>query len=163
MCIATAAVILGVGATAFGKLEGGMFAGQVADNNAKIAGQNAEYSAEAGEEQAAITSRKGAAEAGQLKASQGASGVDVNSGSSVDTQVGERETNLLDTLTVRNNAALATYGYKTQQANFKAQAGQDREAGIIDAASTLLGGASSINWGTGSTSTSTPAIDPSLP
>lgn len=153
--------LAGAGVSAVGSIESGMYAGQVADNNATIATQNAEYATEAGSEQAAIVGRKGAAEAGRLKAQEGASGVDVNSGSNVDVQEGERETNLLDQLTVQNNAALSAYGYKTQAVDAKAQGQQDRAAAVFNAAGTLLGSAKSLPLNFGGVSS--PAIDPSLP
>jgi hypothetical protein len=147
ICVATASLILGIagaGASAFGSYETGAFQGQVARNNAIIAQQNADYARQAGSEQASIASRKGAAEGGKIKAAQAANGLDVNSGSALDVQAGERETNRLDAETVLNNAELTAYGYTTQSNNFKAQAQQDETAGDIGAVSSLLDKASSL-------------------
>lgn len=153
--LAAAAPLLslaGTAVSAFGSVEQGAYSGQVADNNAKVAKQNAEYSLEAGEQQADTESRKGAAAGAHLKAQQAASGVDVNTGSAVDVQAGERETNKLDAETVFQNAQLQAYGYTTQATNYEAQSKQDVTAGIIGGASSLLENASQLGpkWGIGS-------------
>ena len=69
---------------------------------------------------------KSAAASGRLKAGQAANGVDVNSGSAVAVQSGQRKAGLLDTATVANNAELQAYGYRSQAAGFNAQAGLER-------------------------------------
>lgn len=136
MCFATAALAAGAigGATsAAGSVEQGQavsnaasYQAQVASNNAIIAGQNADYATAAGRAQAEAQSLKGAATAGRIKATQAASGVNVNSGSAVDVQTGQREASQLDTETVMNNAQLQAYGYRTQQTNFQAQQGLEQ-------------------------------------
>lgn len=138
--------LAGTGVEAIGSIESGLYANQVAQNNATIAEQNKAYTLQAGEEAASVQSRKGAAEQGALKTRMGASGVDVNSGSNVDVQVGAREASKLDAETVLNNAELAAYGYTTQAANFRAQGAQDLASGIWDAAGGLLGSASSLGF-----------------
>ena len=152
--LAAAAPILGLvgaGASAFGSIEAGNYSGEVASNNATIATQNAEYAREAGQEQAAITSRKGAAQGAAIKTGLAANGVDVNTGSAVGVEAGERETSNLDAETVLNNAELTAYGYTTQASNFNAQAQQDVIGGDIGAAGSLLSNASSIGmkWSSG--------------
>lgn len=150
---------IGAGVSAVGTLENGMYQGQVAQNNALIAKQNAQYATEAGQEQAAITSMKGAAKSASVKAGLAANGVDVNSGSAVDVEAGERETNELDTETVFNNAELQAYGYTTQANNDEAQAQQDQTGAIFGAAGSLLSNASSIGgkWGQPSTASASGA------
>ena len=75
-----------------------------------------------------------------------ANGVDVNTGSAVGVEAGERETSNLDAETVLNNAELTAYGYTTQASNFNAQAQQDVIGGDIGAAGSLLSNASSIGF-----------------
>lgn len=123
----------------------------VANNNATIAQQNAEYAMKAGYAQAENQSRKGAANLGRIKTAQAASGVDVNSGSALDVQEGQRETNQLDTETVLNNAQLHAYGYRTQATNFEAESKLDtmkgeaaQTASYFKAGGDLLSSASSI-------------------
>jgi len=156
--LAAPLAIGGAGISAIGAIEQGQatanaasYSAQVARNNATVAEQNAQYSTEAGQARAEASSRKGAASLGKLKASQAASGVDVNSGSAVNVQESERETNKLDTETVLNNAELQAYGYRSQATSFNAQAGlKDEEAkqapigAGFAAAGGLLSSASSI-------------------
>ncbi len=129
------------------------FQSQVAQNNATIEKQNADYAAKAGQEAATVQSLKEAQTAGAIKASQAANNIDVNSGSAVDVQESQKETGELDTLTVMNNAMLQSYGYNTQATNFSAEAGlqsqqadQAETGGLISAAGGLLGGASSVGF-----------------
>lgn len=128
--LALAAGVAGSTISAVGTLEQGQatanaakYQAQVAQNNAVIANQNADYSIAAGQAGAANTSRKGAAAVGKIKAAQAASGIDVNSGSAVNVQAGERATNKLDTETVLNNAELQAYGYRSQATGYEATAG----------------------------------------
>lgn len=135
------------------------YQGQVAKNNATIAGQNAAYATAAGEEAATNQSLKGAATGARIKAAQAANGVDINSGSAVDVQTSQREASSLDTAQTMHDAILKAYGYKVDESNATAQssldtaqAGQEETAGYISAAGSLLGGASgvsNIKWGSG--------------
>jgi F0F1-type ATP synthase membrane subunit c/vacuolar-type H+-ATPase subunit K len=154
--------VIGAGIGAVGQIQSGMYQGQVADNNAKIAAQNAEYARESGQQQAAVTSMKGASKVAHVKAAQAASGIDVNTGSAADVTTGEREVAKLDVDTVLNNAELQAYGYTTQQASFKAQAQQDRTAAIIGATGDLFSAASSLDfkWGQPTGTTNTAKVRP---
>ena len=149
---------IGAGVSAYGTAEAGKaqanaanYNAQVARNDATIATQNADYVVAAGQEATANQSRKNAAVSGKVKATQAASGVDVNTGSSKDVQVSERETGQLDSETVLNNAELKAYGYRSQATGFEATAGlesQEAEQAPIgadlSAAGGLLGSASSL-------------------
>lgn len=150
--LAAAAPILGLAGTVFsaaGSIENGFYQGQVAKNNATIAGQNAQYAEQAGTEQATNAAMKGAAQGAAIKNAQAANGIDVNSGSAVDVQESQRETSQLDAETVLNNANLEAYGYTTQAINDEAQSKQDEIGGVIGGAGDILSGASSIGlkWG----------------
>lgn len=163
--LALAAGVIGGGISAAGQLEAGAasanaasYRAQVAKNNADIAIQNATYAEQAGQAKGTVQSMKGAAIAGKIKAGQGASGVDVNSGSSVAVQAGQREAEKLDTETVLNNSQLEAYGYRTRATSETAQAGLEQltaeQAPIgaeIGAAGSLLSSASSLGykWSTG--------------
>lgn len=121
----------------------------VQNQNAKISEANAQIVSQAGAEQEAMQERKTRSEVGQIKANQAASGVDVNSGSALDTQASASELGALDALTIRSNATKEAYGYQVQGVNQKAQAsldtfeGQnDETASYYKAAGTFLGGAS---------------------
>jgi hypothetical protein len=148
---------------------------QVARNNAIIADQQAEHEVQVGSERAARTSRAGAARLAGLETTQGASGVDMNTGSNKNVQVSQRELNKLDTETVLSDAQSRAYGYRVQGQNFRSQAGLYEfqggrfgaaagyapTAGYLGAAGTLLSGASALplKWGGGGGG-GTPAKDP---
>jgi hypothetical protein len=101
----------------------------VTQNNAIVANQNAQYASEAGLAQAAATSLKGASQAGKVKTAQAASGIDVNTRSAVNVQASERETNVLSSETVLNNAELQYYGYRAAAPGYERQAGLERGSG----------------------------------
>lgn len=164
--MAFAPIISGVAGTvgaltsAFGALSTGAananaanYQAQVATNNATIAGQNADYAIASGLQKSQTQSLRGAAQGGRIKASQAANGVDVNSGSALDVQVGAAEASQLDTETVLNNAELAAYGYRSQQTGYEAEAELDKNKAKNDilgselaAGGSLLGNASSIGF-----------------
>lgn len=171
MAFVPALAIGGAAISAIGAITGGIanknnanYQATVAANNATIAQQNATYAEQAGSVAAENEGRKGAAALGKLKTTQAASGVNVNTGSAVDVQVGERETNQLNTETVMSNAELKAYGYRTQATGFQAEsqldtakADQAIPGAALSAAGGLLGSASSLGgkWsgtpGTGGT------------
>lgn len=174
--VATAASVASVAISAYGAVSAGqaqassansqaqnaLYQGQVARNNQAIANQQADSEIEAGTTQAMTQSLAGAATAGAIRARGGASGVDVNTGTSVDVQASQRQVAQLDTETVMNNSQRRAYGYRSQAVNFGAQsgldttqasllqqqAGYDTTSGYLKAGGTLLSSASSLptNW-----------------
>ena len=130
--------------------ENAAYQSQVAANNAKIAQQNAALETESGEVAAANYGMKTRSVVGTTKAQQGASGVDVNSGSSVAVRAGEAELGTLDALTIRSNAARKAYGYTVAATGDTAssqllasQSQQASDAAPLSALSSILGSASS--------------------
>jgi len=120
---------------------------EIAANNAKIATQSANYAGAAGTAQAEQAGLQSRAKLGAIVANEGASGVDINSGSNLQVQSSARELGELNAITIRSNAARTAYGYQVQGANDTAQsnldtssAGQAETAGGIGAASSVLGG-----------------------
>ena len=88
---------------------------------------------------------------GTTKAAQGASGVDVNSGSSVAVRQGESELGMLDALTIRSNAAKKGYADLVQSTSYQAESELQKQeseqaasAAPVAALGSLLGGASSV-------------------
>lgn len=151
-------LIGGVGSLISGnaKSESAKYNAAVAANNATIASQNATRAAQAGEAQAAMSQQKTRATVGAIKASQAASGIDVNQGSAVDVRSSAAELGELDAITIRSNAARTAYGYQTQSASDTAQsnldkftAENDETASEIGAGTTVLGGlgSASLNYG----------------
>jgi hypothetical protein len=124
---------------------------QVAQNNAIIARQNAEADTAAGNARAEQAGQRSAATMGAILAGQGASGIDVNTGSAAAVQKSERMLSQEDALTIRSNAAMQAYGYQTQAATnaeqaalYGAEATNAPLAGDIGAGGTLLSGAASV-------------------
>lgn len=142
-------------ATAYGQVRAGRASSQAADynaqiaqNNTQIAKQNATWAGQEGVQQASISEQKTRAGIGAITANQGASGVDIHSGSSAAVRASAKEVGALDAMTIRSNAARRAYGYETQGTSDTAQAQLDRftakndtTAGNIGATSTVLGGA----------------------
>lgn len=145
-------LIGGYGAWSQGQSQAGAarFNSTIEKQNAAISMQNAAIAGQAGSEQAFMSGIKTRALTGGIQANQAASGVDVNSGSAVDTRASASELGELDALTIRSNAAREAYGYTQQARSHEAQstldtyeAKNDSTAGTINAVSTFLGSAGS--------------------
>lgn len=155
MGLGAAGSILGAfGQQQAGQAQASMYTYQagVAQMNKTIADQNAAYALASGEVQAQQEGMKTRAEIGQTKATQGASGVDVNRGSSVDVRASEAEIGAENQALTRSNAARVAYGYQVEGAQATAQsnidlmaASRSKTAGTIGAFTSLLGGASSVS------------------
>jgi hypothetical protein len=117
---------------------------QVANNNAIIAQQNANYAIEAGQSKAAQQGMKEAEIGGEIKAAQAAGGVDVNTGSNKEVQKSQRELGALNQKQVIANAQLTEYGYLAQKTNFQAQSQLDTYEGQQAEVGGFLGGAGQI-------------------
>ena len=145
---AASAVVSGVGAMQGAKAasSASKFNAQVAAQNAEIAQQNANWASEEGEVNAATKSMQNRAEMGDIKSSQAANGIDVNSGSAAQVQQSQAELGQMDVMNIRANAARQAYGYITQKQGALDQAALDRasaksanKAGTLAAVSTVLG------------------------
>lgn len=155
--IAIGASIAGAGVSAYGQYQQGLanqrtayYNAAVAHNNAIMEGQKAERAAAAGTEAASRESMKSGARLGAIKAEQAANNIDVNSGSAVDVQASQRMLGKLSADTVMNDALTQVYGYRVAEQSYETQAQLDmmegdqaKTSGMIGAAGTLLGGASS--------------------
>lgn len=157
--------IVSIGATALGAVTGAIgarqqaaaasqnaaYQSQVARNNQIIAEQNAVAAQQTGQARAMNVGLRSRALFGRVRASQAASGIDVNSGSPVDVQETQRRIGELDQLTEAHNAELQAYGYRAQGANYGAEAGLDtmraqqaQSAGGLGVASSLISGAGAL-------------------
>lgn len=157
------AVVGGASAIAAGNSQAAAanYQAQVAANNEITAQQNASYALKAGAAKEEASRLQTAAITARQKAIQGASGLDIESGSPIDVRSGTSTIGELDALTIRNNAAREAYGYQTQGSNFAAQgeldkaaASNDSTTGYLQGTSSILGSASSIaqKFGTGGNS-----------
>lgn len=120
---------------------------QVAQQNAQIATQNASFAGSQGQQEVAASGAQTKARIAATLANQGASGVDVNTGSDVNVRESEAKLGMLDALTIRSNAAKSAYGYQTQSVSdtgqaalLKSQQGSDILGGYLSGASNVLGG-----------------------
>lgn len=124
----------------------------IADLNRRIAQGNRDYSIYAGGEEAKRFGMKSAQLAGSIKAKQGASGIDVNAGSTVEVQKGQKQVSDLDMATIRNNAARKAYTYELEAETaskqgemYRAASANSLEAGNISAMGSLISGVSSVS------------------
>ena len=129
-----------------------LYNASAASTNADIALQNASVASDIGNTNAGITGQKARADVAAITASQGASGVRIDSGSNSEVRASAVQKGMLDAMTVRNNATREAYGLQTEAANFKAEAGMqknkavyDRQAGKVAARTTMVGGLSSAS------------------
>jgi hypothetical protein len=89
---------------------------------------------------------------GGIVAQEGASGINPNTGSSLNVRASVAETGELDAETIRYNAQMQSrnaiiqgMSYNAQAGLLQQQAGYDTTAGMIGTGSSLLGGASSVS------------------
>lgn len=157
--VATAATIGSTAISALGSIQQSRANSAAAGYNAKVAAQNAElqtknanFAGAKGEQDVAAEGAKNKAALAATLAAQGASGVDVNSESSVNTRQSEAKIGALNALTVRSNAAKEAYGYQVgasseaaQEKLLKKQASYDTTGGYLNAGATVLGGISSAS------------------
>jgi hypothetical protein len=144
----------------------GMYQAQVALNNKTIADQNAALEQEKGSVLATNASLNTMEGLGQARASQGASGIDVNAaGTATRVQSNIVAAGTTNAMTIRANAARAAYGWQVQGMSQQAQANLDisgaRASGIagdIGAFSSLATGYSKYKM-SGMNGTSGNSID----
>lgn len=154
--LATGAALTSAGIGAIGSIQQSQaqaasagYNSKISAQNAGIATQNAAFAGAQGEEDVGIQGAKNAATEGTILANQGASGVDVNSGSAVAVRQSAAKVGMLNELNIRSQAAQKAYGFQTQavsdtaQANLDAaQSSADKTAGYIGAGTSVLGGLS---------------------
>jgi len=152
------ATVLGGAVNAFGSWFGGQTKGAmydyqagIAQMNAAVDRQNAQYAMYSGEVKAQQSGMKSRFQIGQARADQGASGLDVNSGSATQVREGMFKVAQQDQSIIRSNAAKIAYGYEVDAAAKDAEATLDqyaaktsRTAGMISAVGSLLGTAGSV-------------------
>lgn len=160
------ATVAGGALSAFGALKEGEatqqmynYKAQVAKINADIDRQNAAWARTKGEKEATQYGMKAAQQRGQIIAAQGASGLDVNSGSNRDVQQSQEKIKDMDLSAIRENAAKVAYDYETKATMDENQSrldviagGNAKSAGYIKAAGSILGTTSTVasKWQQGS-------------
>ena len=123
----------------------------IAQMNAQIAKQNAAYETALGEVQAQQQGMKTRATISQTRAIQGASGLDVNTGSAASVRESEFQLGGYDQQVIRAGAARRAYGFEVEAVSDKAQANLDRmaadrseTAGMLKAFTSILGAGGSF-------------------
>lgn len=133
---------------------------QVARINADINRQNADWTRAKGEKDTEQFGMKAAQQRGAIRAAQGASGLDVNSGSARDVQRSQEKVVQKDMSQIRANAAKIAYDYETKatmdenQASLDTMAGENASnAGDLKAWSSIIGTVSTVSskWQQGKT------------
>lgn len=124
----------------------------VALQNQKIALNNRDYAYAAGESEALKYGMKSAQDRGLLKATQGASGIDVGGGSAKDVRESRDDISRMDMSTIRANAARVAYGHEIKayealtQSQLYGMAADDAErAGYLKGAGSLISTAGSVS------------------
>lgn len=124
---------------------------QVATNNATLANRQATYDTQVGDIQSMQSGRQTRARMGSVRATEGANGIDVNSGSAVDLQRDVAQQGALDGLTIRNNAARKAYTDQINSQSYTGEASLDRSqasdaetAGFVNSFGSILGSASKV-------------------
>jgi len=155
--IGLAAPLLGGVVGAVGSIFGGEanasmygYQASVARLNAQIAHQNAAYELALGESQAQQQGMKTRGVISQTRAMQGASGLDVNTGTSAEVRKSELQLGQFDQAVIRNNAARRAYGQEVIGFQEEAQARLYESAASTSRTAGLLGGFTSILGGVGS-------------
>lgn len=162
---ATISAGVGIGSTILGGIFGasgaqaqgqaaqqmGMFQAGIALRNAQIAKQNAVYASVQGEQEAMRYGMGARQAAGEIRAQQGASGLDVNTGSNATVRESQQLVSSMDMAQIRQNAAKAAYDYRVQASGFQTEALGDimgaqnaMSAARMNAESSIIGTASSV-------------------
>jgi hypothetical protein len=123
----------------------------VAQQNREINLQNADYARHKGEAEAQQRGLAEKAREGSIIAGLGASNLDVNSGSAKDVIQSQEELGSFNQSMIRSNAAKTAYGFEVSAAGneaegsaLRASASNAETASEFRAASSILGGASSV-------------------
>lgn len=129
----------------------GTFEQQRYDRNAALAAVEATQAMQTGQIEAGQRRAAGREELGADRASFGAQGVDMSSGSAKDVQANTSRFSAIDMLTIQNNAARKAWGYDVEAQTDKEQGilaklgGDEQGSGLrAQAAGTLLTGASQM-------------------
>lgn len=139
-----AATVIGGGVQAYSSAQQGKYQSQVAKNNALIAERNAAKEIERGNYMAEQQGRRTAALISSQRAAGASSGIDINSGSSLDIQNDAYRLGREDALSIRSNAQDAAYNNIVQASNFRSSGDAAGAAGNLGIFTSLLGTASTV-------------------
>lgn len=127
-----------------GAMQQGQYQAEIASRNAIVAKQNAAAALAAGNAKQQDQAMQQAAQMGKAKAVQGASGIDVNSGSAPLVLGGEAGLAGLDQSRIKQGSVNTAQNFIRQSQDFTAQAQIDKQTGTNAMFSSLLGGVNSV-------------------
>lgn len=128
----------------FAGLQAGKYQQKVAETNAKVAEDNAKLAVQSGAVKSSDNDAEVRAMIGQQEAMQGASGLNVNSGSSILTRRAARRLGRRDTLTIMNDALLERNNLMLDAANSRASGEMAARSGQASLLQGFLGGAGQV-------------------
>jgi len=124
---------------------------QVAGMNSKLALQNRDWALQAGGKAAVQYGMKARADAGNIKVAQAASGVRLDSDSSVNVRESQKMITRMDTDTINTDTARKAYGFevasetaKTQAEMYSRASSDAKKAGNLAMMASLVSGAGSV-------------------
>lgn len=158
VAVSTAATAGGSLLSAFGASRAGEAQSQMYQYQAgisqlkqKIDLQNRDYALAVGETEASRYGMQARQRMGAIRAGEGASGIDVGSGSKAEVQEGQQTVTDIDMAQIRNNAARRAYGFEVEATSDAAEAGlytraasDASKAGKIKALGSLISGTASV-------------------
>lgn len=144
--------LLGTAISAFGTISAAKAQSDAAAYRAAVGRQLATQAEQTGERQAQDVNQKSAGIVGSMRAAAGASGLDVMGESQTDVISSAAELGMLDAQTTKHNAALRAWAYRAEASAADAESNNARQAGWLNATSTLLGGFKTALGGASSTS-----------
>jgi len=142
---------------------------QVAENNAKIASEEASLAIQNGQVQEENQDLKTGAIYGAQRAAMAANGIDLDEGSATDVLATTKFMGNRDALTIRDNAMRQAWGYQVQAQNYTDNSKAMSATGdainpLMSGATSLLGSASSFasTWATAKATGATDALTKSF-
>lgn len=135
----------GAGVKAFGDIQAGEASSKMYAYKAAVAEQNRRYQLQAGEIARQRSGMKTAQEIGQTTAIQGASNLDVASGSAARVRQSEKDVGIQEQGIITSDAARRAYGEEAEAGLDISASKQAKVAAGIGAAGSLLGGVSSVS------------------
>lgn len=147
MFLAAAAPLLSLASGAIGAVgavSSGIYQNQVAKNNAQVARWAADAEKQKGETEAFEADRKAAAEMGEQKAMQAASGLNIDSSSFSSVRDSSQKIASTNRQRIATNTSARVWGLNQEAQNMEAQGKAAQTAGFLEGAGSMLGGLSSF-------------------
>lgn len=145
MCDPVIWTIIGTTVLAGGQIAQGQAARKAGDANARIQTIMAEDALERGRAREASKRRETAARKGRQAAVFGASGAEINTGSSLEILADTAQFGELDALRIRNNAEKEAFGLMAGAAISRTQGKNAQTSSFLNAAGTLITGAAVVS------------------